>query len=150
MNNDRFVPELITIKRKYEIINCPHCGFKVSIKGLDIDDQYDYVCPNCKNVIDKDKFDGILSVPHNHQMPIKCLNCNCTFITNTDDFYYKPGNITCPKCKIKLRRESVIEVFRQYEEKKENSFSYKHPYLAPLIFLFIIFFIVYIFVVLFS
>lgn len=150
MSNNKFIPELITIKRKKEIIDCPHCGLKVSIKGVYIDDKLDVICPHCKNIIDKDNFDGILIIPRNTQMPIKCLNCNFTFITNTNDFYYKPGNITCPKCKVQLTRESVIEVYKQYEEKRKNSFSFKHPYLAPFIFLIIIFFVVYIFVLLFS
>ena len=152
MANKKFEPEYVRIVRECDTIKCPHCRLLVSLKNVYLEDDIEIQCPHCKNVIDKNYCYSheILFIPEHKDMPVKCLNCNFVFITNTDDFYYKPGNIKCPKCKHELSRKDVIEVYKTYVENERNSFSNRHPILAPIIVIAVIFFIIYIILILFS
>lgn len=151
MRNNEFIPEQIVLEERIDIINCPHCGLTVSIKGQTLKDGF---CPHCNNAISKDHFirREYLSVPKYDQLPIKCLNCNFEFITNTYDFYYKPGNIECPKCKIQLTRESVINVYKNFVEEKRNKKrkEEKYAWLGVCIFIILFTLPIWILVLLFS
>ncbi len=126
-----FEPEELYNVRILESTTCPHCRLTVKSNGLYISEKEKVICPHCGNSFDGDSFilHEHIKVERSEKVPIKCLNCGFSFISTPDDFYYKPGNIKCPKCKIELSRKSVLNVYKnfktpQYKSTSSNGSSY--------------------------